>query len=148
MRIRLVRVFLSILLLLFVNCGLFEPPPAVRILKPKKGEILIKGEAFQVMAEIDVDFKIKELRVGLWDVVKHYDTILDEETEYDTTLWVYSFTYEEADFLREFTIEKELTVPTNAPVGDNYRLDFLTRAWENTYGIGYSLLVRVHSPND
>ncbi len=148
MRIRLNRVFISILLLLFVNCGLFESLPAVRILKPKKGETLIKGEAFQVKAEIDVDFKIKELRVGLWDVVKHYDTILDEEIEYDTTLWVYSFTYEEADFLREFTIEKELTVPTNAPVGDNYRLDVGVHALEEGYGLGYSLLVRVHSPND
>jgi len=139
-------VVLSVIFLLFLtSCSLFEDPPSVTVIEPQKGDILIKGQSFKVVADIDTDYKINELNVRLfWASVQE-----DDSTDYDSTLWEYDFTDEAADFLGKITIEKELTVPLDAPVGDDYRLVLFAMTLEGTYtygyGEGYSTPVCVHS---
>jgi len=157
MRIKLSVVLVVVFLLILTNCGLFEGTPDVNFIEPQEGDILVRGESFKVIADIDVDYKVSGLNVELWlplgladkayaDSVYH-DTTPDEVV-YDSILWVYHFSDEEAKFLDKLTIEKELTVPSNAPVDNEYRLEIGALNLEGGFYSGYSLPVRVRSSND
>ncbi len=129
-------------LLLLANCSLFEDGHVVHLIEPQAQDILVKGETFRVVADINVDDEISELKIILWLPSKIADTAFADE-EYDSTLWAL-----EGDFPRKITIEKELTVPLNAPVNDDYRLLVDAFYAEKNMSEGYSLSVRVRSSDD
>ena len=128
-------------LLLLANCSLFEDGQIVHLIEPQANEVLVKGETFTVVTDINVDEEISELKVSLLLTIPSDDTTF--YWEYDSTLWAL-----EGDLPRKITIEKELTVPLDAPVNDDYRLLVDAFYAEKNMSEGYSLPVRVRSPKD
>jgi hypothetical protein len=156
MKMKIIMVLPVIFLLILTNCSLFEDPSSVTVIEPQEGDILVKGETFKIVTYIDVDYKISELNINLWLPTGFADSALADSVNkdttrseaYDSTLWVYHFSDEDEDFPRKLTIEKELKVPFNAPVDDDYRLVIDAFNMGKSFAQGYSLPVRVRPPED
>jgi len=138
MRIKLSMVLVVIFLLVLSNCSLFEDPNPVNITEPKEGDVLLKGENFWVFADIDPEYSLYSVCVEL--------LLITEDSTYDSTLWECNFSEEGVSVIGDLSIGKELTVPLDAPVNDNYSLQ--VGILYGGFGHGNSIPVRVRSSND
>jgi len=121
--------------LMLTNCSLFDDPTVVNVIQPQDEATLRKGESFTFIAEIDVDQGTHEIYVELWlpDGIS--------ENPYDSILWSYNVSDEGLDFEGRVEIEKELTVPLDAPIDDSYYLQVNADEWGG--GLGYTTSVPV-----
>jgi hypothetical protein len=140
MRIKL-SLGVVVFLLILANCSLFEDPPVVNITEPKEEDILVRGESFNLIAEIDADYGLHELSVELW--------LPDGITEnpYDSILWSYNVSDEGVDFIGKIEIEKEIMVPFDAPIDDSYYLQIHADNWGGGNGYTWSVPVSVLASN-
>lgn len=131
-----------IFLLLLTNCSLFEDPPEISVIEPQDGDILRQGESFTLIAEIDFDYGVREVDVELW--------LPDGVTDipYDSILCSYKISDEGIGFKGKFKLEKELIVPSDAPIDDSYWLQVNSTNWGGGSGYTWSVPVSVFASND
>lgn len=125
------------LLLLLTGCGLFDDAPSVTVIEPQNEDVLVRGETFTLVAEIDADYGVHELNVELW--------LLDGITEnpYDSVLWSCNISDEGVGYTGKVEIEKQLTVPSDAPIDDSYYLQVNAGNWGGGSGYTWSVPVSV-----
>jgi hypothetical protein len=85
--------------------GISQP---IVIISPSEGADLQVGGSFRLNARMAVDYPITSIGVRLWDVASEYET---------------SWRFETPSRSAETTLDVELAVPLDAPIGDDYRLD-------------------------
>lgn len=131
---KIILVLLVFITLILTNCSLFDEP-TVTVITPQNEDILIRGETFTLNAEIAVDHGTHEVYVELWlpDGIS--------ENPYDSLLWSFNVSDEGLDFEGKIEIEKELTVPLDAPIDDSYYLQVNADEWGG--GLGYTCSVPV-----
>lgn len=137
MRKKLSLVILVFFLMLLTNCSLSDAPPTVTVIEPQDKDILVRGESFTLVAEIDSDYGLHDLSVELW--------LPDGITEnpYDSVLWSYNVSDEGVDFIGKIEIEKEITIPHDAPIDDSYYLQVNANNWGGGNGYTWSVPVSV-----
>ncbi len=123
-----------VFMLLLTNCSLFDDQ-IVNIIEPQDEDILVRGETFTLVAEIETDSRVRELTLDLF--VPAGIT----ENPYDSTLWFYNVEDEGVDFIGKIEIEKEIMVPLDVPVDDSYYLQLNAINWGG--GSGYAWTVQV-----
>lgn len=146
MRMKLSPVIVSIFVLLLTNCSLFEDPAPVNINGPKEGDILVKGDSFYVFADIHPEYGMDAVSVRL--------TLIPEDSTYHST-FIYNrkllecILWEEGISIQgDVSIAKELMVPLDAPVNDNY--DLRVEIGYQGGGSGYvgAVPVKIRSSNE
>lgn len=138
MRKKLSFVIVSFFLLLLTSCGLFEGPTQIKITAPQEGDIFVQGDSFWVFADINPNYYVGSVNVSLILLPEHrmYDsvflrdsmyictTLVYEDTlSYDSTLWECDFGAEGVSVEGNLSIAKQLMVPFDAPVYDDYTLN-------------------------
>jgi hypothetical protein len=96
-------------------CSLFDDQ-LVKIKEPRDGDILIRGETFTLVAEVEADSRLSAINVGL------FVTAGITENPYDSLLWSYVVEDEGVNITGKIEIEKEIMVPPDAPLDDSYFL--------------------------
>jgi hypothetical protein len=94
-------------------------------------------ESFMVMADFDVAEDVGEINVKLSS--ESYDSLLEKYDLFDG----------DVNFKGECQIEKELTIPNDAPEGEYYflQVDYLYK-WERSCGYANTVMVSVVSSED
>lgn len=136
MKKKLSVVLSVVFLLLLASCSIFDDQ-IVTIIEPQDEDILVRGETFTLVAEIEADSRVRELTVDLF--VPSGIT----ENPYDSTLWSYSVADEGVDFTGKIEIEKEIMVPPDAPIDDSYYLQVNAIYWGGGSGYAWTAQVSV-----
>jgi hypothetical protein len=123
--------FLSVL----ISCSLSDNSSSVSVMAPEEDGILLRGERFTLVAEIEAYYGIQEINIELW--------LPDGITEnsYDSILWSSNISDVGLSFTGKIKIEKKLTIPPDVPIDDSYYLQI--NACEGGGGIGYTMSVPV-----
>jgi hypothetical protein len=147
-------VIMSLFLLGFINCKLFNDPVDpiyVAVKEPQHGDILVPGESFMVVADIDLHHGVSEINSTLFSssgkIIR--DTLTDTLIyiqPYDSVIWRYDLFDEDVDFKGTYKIEKEITVPPDVPDGDFYCLQVNCLNWDGCSGYANTVMVSVSTP--
>ena len=153
MRKKLILAVSVIFLLLLASCTLFEEPTSITIEEPSERDMLVPGESFMLLADIDLYHGVSEINVTLFS--SSGTTIRDEVGDsliyvapYDSVIWRFDSFDEDVNFMGKYKIEKEITVPPDVPAGEFYFLQVNYLNWDGYSGCANTVMVSVTSPED